>query len=586
MQLRPYQRECLQSLVGLAKEGVKRQLVAIPTGTGKTVVFSQIPAMAQGRRMLVLAHRTELIQQAAASIRRANPELEVGVEQAKDRALPEAQVVVASVQTLAVSPERLELLRPDQFGVVVVDEAHHSIAKTYMRIFNRFGLCLDPDQIEDNSLTARKLSAKTRSLFQDWGKPEAGTPYLFGFTATPHRTDGVGLEWIFDEIAYSRTIKEMIREGWLCDVRGVQIPTATALEVQDEKTGEMRSVDTRRGDYVEHELSSAVNVQHRNETAVNSYLALAPDRQAVCFCVDVAHTEAMTAAFREAGVKVGMVVGETPKEERAATLASYQRGDLRVLVNCLVLTEGWDSPQTSCLIMARPTKSSLMYTQCLGRGTRLAPGKDDLLVIDLVDIGAAGVSTVNTLFGLPPKLALTEQTVTEAEDELGDLFDKIPMDSGILAEALSVADVLQRAREADPLEAAALPDWLHHTLTWVRTSYGYALDAGNGITLGVVVNTLGQGTVRVKVSREKAQTIDFGQTEQEAISKAEAYVKAHYADQHSLLNRNARWRHSSAPATQKQLDYLRWLRADIPAGCTKGQAAMLITLTKSGKVAL
>lgn len=300
MEMRPYQVECIAAHLKYAHQKVKRQLVAMPTGTGKTVMFAQIPQKAQGRRVLVIAHRTELLAQAATKISESNPDLKVEIEQAGQKASPATQVIVASIQTLAVSPERLENLDPDNIGVVIIDEAHHATAKTYLRVLYRFGLAPDPDSITNYQLTAKKLNSETRKLFMDFQLPP-NAPYLFGYTATPHRTDGIGLEYVFDEIVFQRSIQDMMKEGWLADIRGIQIPTETDIE----------DVKVSRGDYQEKALSEMVNTKPRNETLVNAYLAHAPDRQALCFCVDVEHTEAVTEAFQEAGVNTAMVVGTT-----------------------------------------------------------------------------------------------------------------------------------------------------------------------------------------------------------------------------------------------------------------------------------
>jgi superfamily II DNA or RNA helicase len=572
MKLRAYQTECLQAMVKLARQGVKRQLVAIPTGTGKTVIFSQLPPMAKGRRTLVIAHRKELIAQAVDKLQAANPELDIGVEMAERKSLPANQVVVGSVQTLTSSMRRLNSIEPDSFGLVVCDEAHHIIAKTYLRILHRMGLSPDPDQFNDYELSPQRLSAETKRIFREWELP-ATVPYLFGFTATPHRTDGRGLEAVFDEVAYTRTIREMIEEGWLVDVRAAKVPTGANL----------KGVKTRRGDFVPGELSEAVNTPERNETVVNSFLALASDRQAICFAADVQHTEDLTAAFSAAQVRVAMVTGETPKRERDGIISAYQRGETQVLVNCMVLTEGFDAPETSCIVMARPTKSSLMYTQMLGRGTRLAEGKRDLLVIDLVDIGAAGVSTVNTMFGLPPKLALTDEPAVEVLKELDELDGALDFTD---CEALTVEDVRRMAMDADPLEAAKLPAWLHHTMAWVKTSYGYALDLLGGDALGIVVNHLGGAEIRLKERTSKPISLGYEADAQLAVRFGERWVLDARPDTGKMLNMKAPWRNDGSMATQKQLDYLRYLRVDAPPGLTKGQAATLITAAKSGRVSL
>ena len=219
IQLRDYQQECLDEILAGAARGVKRMLVALPTGTGKTVIFSQLPRVLPGK-MLVIAHREELLDQAAEKIEWGNPKLTVDIEQANRHASPLAQVVVASIQTLAVSPNRLDALGPDTFRSVVVDEAHHVVAHSYLRVLASLGLAPDVTGLTRGELSRQNVSHQVRRLFQDF-RPSPDAPLLLGFTATPNRTDGRGLEFVLDEIVYSKTILEMMEAGWLCPIRGV-----------------------------------------------------------------------------------------------------------------------------------------------------------------------------------------------------------------------------------------------------------------------------------------------------------------------------------------------------------------------------
>ena len=558
IQLRDYQQECLDALGQAARRGVKRMLVALPTGTGKTVVFSQLPQLIKnGRRMLVVAHREELLDQAAEKIAWANPTLMIGVEQAERHATPMDQVVVASIQTLAVSPKRLEALSPESFAILVIDEAHHATALSYLGLLHRLGL--------GPAVWSRAKSKTARQEAFASFRPEATAPALIGFTATPSRTDSIGLEAVFDEIAYSRTIEEMMRAGWLCPIIGKRVQSQASLA----------KVKISHGDFQEAQLSQEVNTPERNELAVKSYLTLAAGRQALCFCVDVKHTQDLCHAFQEAGVSADYVVGATAKDLRQDVIARYRQGSVSVLCNCMVLTEGFDAPETSCIIMARPTKSSLLYTQMLGRGTRIAQGKENLLVIDLVDAGAIGVSSVNTLFGLPPKLE-TDNDVISSLGDLGqiDQLELIPHE--VLANARSLAEVQDLARDFNPLMAARIPEWLSCTLAWVRTSYGYALSVDRG-HIGIVEDLLGHATIRVKTRSMASNTGVTWPNAQEAVNVAEKFVQKHFSDQMYFLDRKAPWRVSKDPVTEPQLNLLNKLRVRYPAGLTKGQAGDLIS---------
>jgi ATP-dependent helicase IRC3 len=234
LKLRDYQRECLKAVYENYRTGIRRQVVSLPTGSGKTVIFSELPRyLKMKKKMLVLAHRSELLEQARDKIRQANPDLRVEIEQAGRVAGPESQVVVASVPTLGrENSKRLRRLDSEDFYIIVVDEAHHSTAKTYVRVLKHFGVF---------EKTGRKL--------------------LVGFTATPKRGDGKGLDAVFQEIVFSRTLPEMIDAGYLSPVAGYRVETDVDLS----------RVKVRMGDFVASQLSAAVNIEQRNELVVKVY---------------------------------------------------------------------------------------------------------------------------------------------------------------------------------------------------------------------------------------------------------------------------------------------------------------------------
>src|SRR2546426_3819363 len=241
LNLRPYQTEALMSVRDAYKAGKRRVIVSLPTGTGKTVVFAYFPsALKMRKRLLVLAHREELLIQAQDQFRSIDSDLKVEIEQAGERASADAQVVVASVPTLARTASRLSQLHPDDFSIIVVDEAHHAVAPSYRRIFDHFGLFA--------SGTVR---------------------YLVGFTATPRRGDKQGLGEVFEEVCYARDLREMIAEGYLSRIRGWRVDTDLSLD----------SVKVSHGDFVESQLSRVVNTGSRNSLLVKAYRDLADRRR-------------------------------------------------------------------------------------------------------------------------------------------------------------------------------------------------------------------------------------------------------------------------------------------------------------------
>jgi ATP-dependent helicase IRC3 len=604
--LRPYQREALRALVDYRINGGSRALITLATGLGKTTIFSQL-ARSQ-KRMLVIAHREELLDQAAERIAADIPGVSIGIEQANRRSEGNEKVLVASVQKLALSAGRLERLDPSDFSVVVVDEAHHVLARTYLDVLAHFGLVPDVHDLSDAQLSRKEVSHVVAERFRSHRVP-GGAPYLVGCTATPNRTDKKGLEWAFDDIVYAMDIRAGIEQGWLSPIRGVRITTGTSIA----------NVATRGGDFVESQLSNAVNNDARNALIVHAYEDYAvsenerakamlfdgtpsprKSKQALVFCADAKHAEAVTETFQRRGHATGIVLGTTPTKERRSTVAAYRRGDLRVLVGVMVFTEGFDAPETEIVIMARPTKSSLVYTQALGRATRKAEGKPYALIIDLMDAAksSGGVQDLNTMFGLPPKLDLSgTDTVTAlrvVEEHEADISQQRLLD------AESLADVERMATEFDPMALSGLPAAVEARtrLAWTKIPSGYILGLIGRGDIGVVTDLLGHASVRFKPKAgassnfinepghsNKPVEVGHYDDEYQALEAAENWVYANHSDIAGLSDRHASWRTENTPLTVNQASMLKRLRVDYPVGITKGQASVLIgkALAKKGK---
>lgn len=579
IQLRDYQQECLTSIHTAWQNGITRQLVALPTGTGKTVIFSQLPSMFPEKKILVIAHRGELLEQAAEKIEWANPGIGVEIEMASRVASRHAAVVVGSIQSLSgkYGKERLEKLNPDTFGAVVIDEAHHALAVTYLSLLSRFGKA--PDLSDLTGKTSGKSLNKILSERCARFTPTPDT-LLVGFTATPHRTDGIALQYVFEEITFSRTIKEMMTAidpgPWLCDIQGYRFYSGFSL----------KGVKTSMGDYQASDLSQAVNIEERNIAAVKAYIALASGRQAICFCVDVAHTRAMMDQFANYGVTSAAILGEDDSEQRRKAVSDFKAGKIEVLVNCMVLTEGFDHAATSCIIMARPTKSQLLYTQMIGRGTRLAEGKKNLLVIDLADTDAVGVASVNTLFGLPPNLEVKSKGVVKTQNEFEIIIEGQQVDPGMLDGAQTIEEVQQMAKKYNPLGIPRVPDWVEHRMTWAKTAFGFVLPVNKDLSFGLVVDLLNHVQVQIKRRTHgmlhAASIDDFAPSYSDvnaAIEAVERYVRDEYPDEARLLDKNAGWRDRARnePPTEGQLRYLRALKLQYPDDITKSEASELIS---------
>jgi ATP-dependent helicase IRC3 len=542
VELRDYQRECLAAIFHRYKAGVRRQIVCLPTGTGKTVIFAQFPSFFRmKRRMLVLAHRAELLNQARDKLLAANPALKVEIEQAERSASEDSDVVVASVPTIGRrGSRRLAGLDPDQFSIVVIDEAHHATAETYQRIVQHLGLKA-PD---------------TKKL-------------LVGFTATPKRSDGIGLDAIFDEISYSRTIPEMMQAGYLAPVAGYRVETEIDLS----------QVKTSMGDFVVSQLSDAVNIESRNALVVKAFRELVPDRRTLAFGVDVAHAHALAAAFNHYGISAAPVTGDTPPDERSKALAEFSSGRIQVLTNCMVLTEGYDEPAVDGIILARPTKSALLYTQMIGRGTRLHPGKTDVTVVDVVDNSSKHrLVTLPSLFGLAPDFNLKGRTTSEVQRAMRWVEVNRPWVKTDLAADLD--DLRLRCTRVDLMELR-LPEALEGLALFAWAAAGrncYRLGLGSGEYLTCSLTLLERWEV-VLASRHTEADGSVIATERQlnlAIRKAEQFVRQRRPSALDLVDLRASWRR--LPATEKQLERLKRAHLVLPPRISRGQASHLIAM--------
>lgn len=536
-ELRDYQQECLTAIKAGYQAGVRRQLICLPTGTGKTVIFSQFPAFFRmKKRMLVLAHREELLEQARHKLLQANPGLRVDVEQAVHKASAESDVVVASVATLgrADSP-RLRRLDPEQFYLFVVDEAHHATAETYQRVLNHFGV----------------FAPGTQKL-------------LTGFTATPKRGDGEGLNKVFQEITFARELPEMIDAGYLAPMAAYRVETSVDLA----------GVRTRLGDFVSGQLSERVNTRERNRLVVTIYKERLEGRKTLCFCVDVAHAEELAAEFASAGISTGCVTGNLERDERAGALEKFRSGETRVLTNCMVLTEGYDEPSVAGIILARPTKSAALYMQMIGRGTRLHPGKENVTIIDVVDVtNDKRLVNLATLFGLPQRFDLGGRTTQYVRNALQWAAAHRPWVR--IDTVQSLEELRYRCRRIDlfdletPEEIESCSD-----LAWTRRGDNrYGLCLLHGERLSVASTILSQWEVSLTQNGRESVLARRPHLE-EAIRFADGFVEREREESAPLVSRFSRWRHQ--PASPKQVELINRRKIETPQSLTKGQASHVI----------
>lgn len=526
IELRPYQRDCLEAIETADNTGTHRQLVALPTGTGKTIIFTTVAKNRNGRT-LILAHRDELIQQAVDKLTMVWDGVDVGVVKA-ERNEVDAQVIVASVQT-ASRGNRLEQF-PTDFDFIVSDECHHGAAATYRRIYQYLGVIANGDE---------DIRCDTLHL---------------GVSATPERTDKIGLDGIFDKIVFHRNMQDFIPD-YLCDLRCVQVATNIIVD----------GVSTWAGDLDTGELSKLLNTANCNELIVDAWKEHALGRLTLAFTTDVAHAIDLCAAFQAADVNAAWVSGETPLDERRDILTKFASGEIEVLTNCAVLTEGYDNPALDCIILARPTKSKLLYTQCVGRGTRTFPNKQDCLILDVACISTElDLVSFPSLFGLPPEQD-GEKTLTEQLAEKEAKTHVFVEGEGIEHQEVDLFDRREKSHD----------DFAMSNLAWTQLKNGFRLYLGKHGTINIYSDFKIPTMYRVfyRDKTEKRQITTRPVELSWAFGLAESEARKVTSGNLALVDKNARWRRH--PATYKQLAKLAEFGV-YDTNLTKGEASDLL----------
>lgn len=431
----PYQRQALDALTESIGRGVRRPVVVLPTGGGKTVCFAhgamEFLDECPDERVVVLVHTDELVFQAYKKIKDVAPHLNVGIVKAARNDV-DADVIVASVQTLR-NPKRRNAIK--RVGRVIVDECHHAMAQTYLDIIAHFNVV------------------------------------TIGYTATLMRGDGKALSAVWEEVVFQRDIGWMVRKGYLVPPRGL------AVEVPDL---DLRSVKSTRADYRDGELGAALAESLAPSLVAKAILEHAANRRVLGFAPTVASAQVFADACEELGISAGVIHGGMPlgSEQnpepgtRRYVLAQHRSGMPRVLWNCMILTEGYDDPSVDCIVVARPTKSKGLYIQIVGRGLRVDPARpyegQDCLILDVV--GANAIHDLRSLADLSdkpisPDKARSGRTLVELEDDLD-------AGEGVAPDAPELYYGPVQSREFDPLGRPS-------TKVWLRTKGGtYFLPAG------------------------------------------------------------------------------------------------------------
>lgn len=336
MELRKYQQESINSIQEEWNNGRKRTLLVLPTGCGKTVVFTKLAEemVKQGKRVLILAHRTELLEQASDKLFKITG-LKTALEKADSTAIGSwCRVSVGSVQTLQ-RDKRLNQFPKDYWDVIIVDEAHHILSDGYMKVMKYFDVA-----------------------------------NVLGVTATPDRSDMRNLGSYFDSLAYEYSLVQAIQEGYLSKIKALTIPLSLDLS----------NVSMSAGDFKASDVGTALDPYL--EQIADEMVKQCVDRKTVVFLPLVKTSQKFRDILNAKGFRAAEVNGES--KDRAEVLEDFENDRYNVLCNSMLLTEGWDCPSVDCVVVLRPTKVRALYSQMVGRGTRLHPGKEELLLLDFL----------------------------------------------------------------------------------------------------------------------------------------------------------------------------------------------------------
>lgn len=510
LKLRDYQRSAIEAVFEAWHQGMRRPAIVLPTGAGKTVVFAHLiqdwvrqvtdgPWYEHGKRVIVLVHRDELADQAMAKIRAVAPELSVGKVKAQDQEI-HADVMVCSVQTISRHARLRDLVNAQgpsgAVGLIITDECHHAAALSYQTIYAEF-----PDALQ------------------------------LGVTATMARGDGVGLGTQWEEVVYSRSILNLIGQGHLVDVK------ARSVDVDGMDLDRVR---LSKGDYQAADLGHALEDNGGDLVIAKAYRDHASDRPGIVFTPTVATAELTRDALRDAGFTSAAVSGGTPREERQQIFEDFRTGRTQVLVNCMVLTEGFDAPWASCAVIARPTRSQPLYIQMVGRVLRPWPagGKKDALVLNLN--GAGGKLT--TLVDLEPGLV---QTIEDGET----------LTEAIEREEAGGHALITRGHPAFGLKMSDVNLFAASGTAWLSTAGGVMFISAGDWTYFLWPSKAGDGGWDVcrKPKRGKwERTAHTGLTAELAMSWAEAEAENHGS---FSVSRKASWRGGKPSEAQLTFAY-------------------------------
>ncbi|CAI5030159.1 ATV_HP_G0013170.mRNA.1.CDS.1 [Saccharomyces cerevisiae] len=427
--LRDYQQDAIDACVNSIRQGTKRIGVSLATGGGKTVIFSNLINQLrqnyfkerQGNfKSLILVHRRELALQATATLKKIFPDLKVHIEMGKyDCDIEDSDVIVASVQTLI---RRLHKYDTNSVNLIIIDEAHHSVANSYRSILDHF----------------KASTAETKIP-------------VIGFSATFERADKRALSMVMDKIVYHRGILEMIDDKWLCEAK------FTSVKIE----ADLSDVKSTADDFQLAPLSSLMNTKEINEVILKTYLHKKQEKSlksTLLFGVDKAHVQSLHKLFKDNGINTDYVTSDTKQIERDNIIQKFKNGETEVLMNCGIFTEGTDMPNIDCILLCRPTKSRSLLIQMIGRGLRLHHSKDHCHIIDFIGASSVGVVSAPTLLGIrSDDIEFDDATVEDLKAIQGEIIAKQQK----IDERLRALFQTDEAAMENVTERNSVADWIH-----------------------------------------------------------------------------------------------------------------------------
>ena len=521
IKLYPYQRDCLDAINQGFLEGKNRQMVSMATGGGKTIVFAHLIKQNRGKKILIIAHTIELLLQALQKIQMVDASIDCGIVCGNQKDFS-CDVTICSIQS-ASQLKTLKKLKEKDFDILIYDEAHHAAANSSRTVLNHLGFWAD---------TKKKL---------------------VGFSATPYRNDEKGLGEAFDYEIYKLDTKALIRDQRLCP------PVAVKIDFN----GKLPIALNSKGDFSSKSIARLFNTPEVREQVVDAYLENARDRKTICFTANIDHAEQLSYAFTQKGIVSESISGETPKDEREKILDRYRNGEIDVLCNCQILTEGFDDPATSCVIVARPTKSKILYVQMVGRGLRKFPNKNDCIVIDFCDKNHILINSTELLMDR----VVGPNSFPEKEEEEEELQSQTKWDEEI---GEKLGDMLKAYNPFGDKYA------------WEITGSVYQTKGFGDAKVYIVPEEDKKNLFFVKFSKDTNdagtllyENLDFGY----AYSLAEDYIDENLKKEFSISNKNAPWKND--PITQKQIKFIRsrGFRKGLET-LTKGDGAIIISSIK------